>query len=159
MDTLSSVNAALAGFFACAAIHYAFHWWPSRDERVLLVFSIQCAMYTIFCLTIAAYFRARTIPDSQAMLDRFVTLGVIVHILLLHLYADLGGRRDRALRALFSGVLGFLAVWNLWVPVRGTVIELRMMPLPWGGMGPLPIRTPSSAPLVIQYLFLLAIQV
>ena len=159
MDKLITVNAVLAGFFACAGIHYAVHWWLSRHERVLLVFSVQCALYTVFCLAISSFFRARTIPDSQVTLDRFVTLGVIIHVLLLQLYADLGGRRDRAFRVLVTGVLGFLAVLNLWVPVRGTVLELRTMPLPWGGTGLLPIRTPPGAPLAIQYLFVLAIQV
>ena len=56
-----------------------------------------------------------------------------------------------------TGVLGFLAILNLWVPVRGTVLELRTMPLPWGGTGLLPIRTPPGAPLAIQYLCVLAI--
>ena len=159
MSALSTTNALLAGFFACAAIHYAVHWWLSRHERVLLVFSVQCTLYTVFCLAINAFFRARTISDSQAALDRFVTLGVIIHILLLQLYADLGGRRDGTFRALVSGVLGFLAVWNLWVPVRGTVVALQTMPLPWGGTGLLPLRTPPGALLAIQYLFVLAIQV
>jgi len=42
LDTSTSVNAALAGFFAFAAIHRAIFWSPSRKERVLLVFSVQC---------------------------------------------------------------------------------------------------------------------
>ena len=159
MGALITTNVWLAGFFACAAIHYTVHWWLSRQERVFLVFSNQCALYTVFCVAINAFFRARTIPDSQAALDRFVTLGLTIHILLLHLYAELGDRRDRSFRALVSGGLGFLAVWNLWVPLRGTVLELRTMPLPWGGTGPLPIRTPPGAPLALQYLFVLAIQV
>ena len=158
MDKLITVNAALAGFFACAAIHYAVHWSLSRHERVLLVFSVQCALYTVFCLAISAFFRAKTILEAQSTLDRFVTLGVIIHILLLHLYAGLGGRRDRAFRALVTGVLGFLAVLNLWVPVRGTVLALQTMQLPWGGTGLLAIRTPPGAPLAVQYLFVLAIQ-
>ena len=159
MDKLITVNAALAGFFACAAIHYAVHWWLSRHERVLLLFSVQCALYTVFCLAISAFFRAKTIPEAQCTLDRFVSLGAIIHVLLLHLYAGLGGRRDRAFRVLVSGVLAFLAVLNLWVPVRGTVLALRPMPLPWGGTGLLAVRTPPGAPLAVQYLFVLAIQV
>jgi PAS domain S-box-containing protein len=158
LDTLVTVNAVLAGFFVCATIHYALHWWLSRHERVLLVFSVQCALYTLFCLAITAFFRARTISDSQATLDRFVTVGVIVHVLLLHLFAELGGRRDRTFRALLSGVLGFLAVLNQWAPLRGTVLELRTMPLPWGGTGLLPIRTPPGASLVFLYLSIFAIQ-
>ena len=159
MDKLVMVNAVLAGFFACAAIHYAVHWWLSRHERVLLVFSVQCAVYTVFCFAISSFFRARTTSEAQATLDRFVTLGVIIHVLLLHLYAGLGGRRDHVFRALGTAVLGFLAIVNLWVPVRGFVLALRTMPLPWGGTGLLAIRTPPGAPLAVQYLFVLAIQV
>ena len=68
MDALTLVNTGLAGFFACAAIHYATLWWFSRKERVLLVFSIQCLMYTAFCVAITLFFRARTIRDSQVAL-------------------------------------------------------------------------------------------
>ena len=95
------------------------------------MFSVQCALYSIFCPLQSAFFRATTIPDAQVTLNRFMTLGVIIHILLLHLYADLGNRRDRAFRGFVTGVLGFFAVLNLWVPLRGTVLALRVMPLPW----------------------------
>ena len=158
MDTLITVNAGLAGFFAFAAIHYAVHWWLSRHERVLLVFSVQCAVYAVLCLAIISFFRATTIPDAQATLDRVITIGVILHVVLLQFYADLGGRRDRAFRALVTGALVFLAVLNQWAPLRGTVLELRTMPLPWGGTGLLPIRTPPGASLAVLYLLVLAIQ-
>ena len=158
MDKIVLVNAFLAGLFACAAMHFAVHWWLSRHERVLLVFSVQCAVYTVFCFAISSFFRATTVPDAQATLDRFVSLGVIIHVLLVHLYADLGSRRDRTFRALVTCLLGFLAVLNLWVPVRGTVLALRPMPLPWGGMGLLAVRTPPGALLAVQYLFVLAVQ-
>ena len=75
MDRLITVNAVLAGVFACAAIHFAVLWWLSRHERVLLVFSVQCAVYTAFCLAIIAFFRASTIAESQAALDRFMRGG------------------------------------------------------------------------------------
>ena len=39
-----TIDAALVGLFAFAAIHYAIHWWFSRDERVFLVFAVQCAV-------------------------------------------------------------------------------------------------------------------
>ena len=158
MDTLITVNAVLAGFFAFAAIHYAVHWWLSRHERVLLVFSVQCAVYALLCLALNSFFRARTIPDTQATLDRVMTIGVVLHVLLLQFYADLGGRRDRTFRALVTGALVFLGVLNQWAPLRGTVLELRTMPLPWGGTGLLPIRTPPGAALALLYLLVLAIQ-
>jgi signal transduction histidine kinase/CheY-like chemotaxis protein len=158
VGTLITLNAFIAGFFAFAAVHYAVHWWLSRHERVFLVFSVQCALYTVFSLAIISFFRARTIPDAQATLDRFVTIGVLGHPLILQLYADLGGRRDRAFRALVTGALVFLAVLNLWAPLRGTVVELRTMVLPGGGTGLLPIRTPPGVSLILLYVLVLAIK-
>src|SRR4051794_31799023 len=87
LATLTTLNACLAGVFAFAAVHYAIQWWFSRNERVLLVFSIQCAVYTTFCVAIVGYFRARTIPDTQAALVRFVTIGVLAHAVVVQFYA------------------------------------------------------------------------
>jgi len=152
---MSAVNIWLAGVFACAALHYAIHWWGSRKERALLAFSIQCAAYTGYFLAISSYFDARTIPECQAALDTFVTFGVLIHAAYLHLYAYLGGRRDRAFRALSTGVLLSLALLHQWVPLRGVVLELQTVQLPGGTTGVVPIRTPPEAPLAILYLTVL----
>ena len=157
MATLSGVHGCLAGFFACAAIHYAIHWWFSRNERVFLLFSVQCALYTAFCVAIVGFFGAKTIPDIQAALDRFVTLGVLAHAVVLKFYAYLGNRRDRAFHALVTGVLVLLAVFNQWVPLRGTVLELKTLQLPGGVTSVLPIRTPPGAPLAALYFAVLAV--
>jgi PAS domain S-box-containing protein len=158
LATLSGVHACLAGFFACAAIHYAIQWWFSRNERVFLVFSVQCALYTAFCVAIVGFFSARTISDIQAALDRFVTLGVLVHAVVLKFYAYLGNRRDRAFHALVTGLLIVLAVLNQWTPLRGTVLELKALQLPGGATSLLPIRTPPGAPLAVLYFAVLAVQ-
>jgi PAS domain S-box-containing protein len=157
LDTLVTVNAVLAGVFAFAAIHYAVHWWLSRHERVLLVFSVQCGLFALLGLAMNSFFRATTVADSQAALDRVMTLGGVLYVVMLQFYAELGGRRDRSFRALVTGALAVLAVVNQWAPLRGTVLELRTMPLPWGGTGLMPIRTPSGASLAIQYLSVLAV--
>lgn len=151
------VNAALVGLFAFAALHYAVIWWFSRDERVLLLFAIQCISYVAACVVITSYFRAKTVPDAQASLDRIVTFGAITHAVVLHFYALLGSRHDRAFRGLVTGVMGFLAVLSIWMPMRGTVIELHPAQLPWGGTGLLPTLTPPGAPLGLLYLAVLAI--
>jgi PAS domain S-box-containing protein len=136
------MNAWLAGFFAFAAVHYAIQWWFSRYERVLLVFSIQCALYTVFCSVSVALARATTIPDIQAGLIRVMTLGPLVHVVLLQFYARVSGRRDHAFRALLTVAFVALGVLNQWVPLRGTVIALQ----------PMPVRTPPGAPLGLYYL-------
>jgi hypothetical protein len=151
MVTLSSMNAWLAGFFALAAVHYAIQWWFSRYERVFLVFSIQCALYTAFCWASVALARATTIPDIQAGLVRVMTLGPLVHVVLLQFYVCVSGRRDRAFRAFVTVAFVVLGVLNQWVPLRGTVIALQSVSLPGGGLSLLPIRTPPGAALGLYY--------
>jgi PAS domain S-box-containing protein len=150
-----SVNMWLAGVFAFAAVHYAIHWWRSREERALLVFSIQCAMYTGYYLAISSYFAAKTVPDCQVALDRFVTFGVLIHAAYLHLYAYLGARRDYVFRALSSGVLLSLALLHQWTPLRGTVIELQTVQVLGGVSAVVPIRTAPSVYLTILYVTVL----
>src|SRR5215831_4512277 len=151
MGALRSMNPWLAGFFAFAAVHYAIQWWFSRSERVLLVFSIQCALYTVFCSVSVALARATTIPDVQAGLVRVMTLGPLVHVALLQFYACVSGRRDRAFHAVLTAAFVVLGVLNLWVPLRGTVTALQSMSVPGGGVSLLPIRTPPGAALGLYY--------
>jgi PAS domain S-box-containing protein len=152
MGALRSMNAWLAGFFAFAAIHYAIQWWFSRSERVLLVFSIQCALYAIFCSVSVALVRATTILEIQAGLVRVMTLGPVVHVVLLQFYRCLSGRRDRVFTALLTVAFVVLAVLNRWVPLRGIVVALQSIPLPGGGVRLLPIRTPPGVALALYYL-------
>src|SRR6476661_6053990 len=113
------------------------------------------AAYTAFCLAMGAYLRATTIPDVQAALDRFVTIGVLIHAGFFPIYALLGGRRDRAFSAVVAGTLVFLAVLNQWMPLRGTVVALKTIRLAGGETSVIPIRTPPGVPLVLLYLAVL----
>jgi PAS domain S-box-containing protein len=96
--------------------------------------------------------RATTIPDIQAGLVRLMTLGPLVHVVLLQFYASVSGRRDRTFRGLVTVVFVVLGVLNQWVPLRGTVIALQSLSLPGGGVSLLPIRTPPGAALALYYL-------
>jgi PAS domain S-box-containing protein len=152
MGALGSMNAWLAGFFAFAAVHYAILWWLSRSERVLLVFSVQCALYTAFCVARVALSRATTIPDVQAGLVRVMILGPLVHVVLLQFYARVSSRRDRAFRGILTAAFVALAVLNLFMPLRGTVLALRSTPSPGGGVSFAPICTPPGVALALYYL-------
>jgi PAS domain S-box-containing protein len=116
------------------------------------VFAIQCALYTVFCWVSVALARATTIPDIQAGLVRVMTLGPLVHVVLLQFYVCVSGRRDRAFRAFVTVAFVVLGVLNQWVPLRGAVIALQSMSLPGGGVTLLPIRTPPGAALGLYYL-------
>jgi signal transduction histidine kinase/CheY-like chemotaxis protein len=136
-------------------VHHVILWWHSRKERVLLVFAAQCFTYSAFCLAITAYFQATTIPDIQATLDRFVTIGVLSHVGAFLFYDLLGVRRGRALRVIIIGLLVALAILNQWSPLRGTVTALQTVQLPGGVTSIVPIRTPPGVGLAVLYLTVL----
>jgi signal transduction histidine kinase len=158
VDPAIAVTICLTGFFAFAAIHYAIQWWLSRGERVLLAFWIQCAMHAVVCMALVSFFRAKTVPDSQAALNRMITIGMPIGIVALHFYACLADRRDRAFRALVTSLIVFVVVWHQWAPLRGTVLALQTMQLPGGVTRLIPVRTPPSASLPLVYLTGAAIQ-
>jgi hypothetical protein len=158
VSTLHLIDASLVGLFGFAAVHYSIHWWFSRHERVVLVFAVLCALFMGFALANVSRHRATTIHSTQLALDWAMTLAILGHAAIVQLFAYLGHRRDRAFRAIVIGVFGFLAIFNLWSPLRGTVIELHRIQLLGGGTGFLPIRTPAGPSLALQYLTTLAVE-
>jgi len=82
---------------------------------------------------------------------------LLAHAIALHFYAELGGRRDWAVRALLTAWLVALAVVNHWAPLRGVIRELQTVQLPGGATSVLPIRTPPGASLVLVYVAVLLI--
>lgn len=156
LSPLLLIDSGLVGLFAFAALHYAFQWWLSRKERVLLVFAIHCAACALFSCVAVARHLATTTSAMQVRLDWSVTIGVFIHALVLLFYAVLAKRRDVMFCAVVFGVLVVLAVLNLWAPLRGTVVELRAIQLPGGGTSLVPIRTPPGVPLALMYVAMFA---
>ena len=147
-----SIDVGLGGLFAFAAVHYALQWWFSRKEKVLLAFSVVCALYTAFTLSMSSRHLVTTIAESQRVLDRSVTIAMLAHAAQVQLYAYLAKRRDHVFRALLCGACIIVAVLNLWVPLRGTVLALQAIPMPGGGTGLMPIRTGPGVLLALMYL-------
>jgi two-component system, sensor histidine kinase and response regulator len=83
---------------------------------------------------------------------------VLIHALLLQLFACLGARRDRVFRAIVTAPLVFLAILNQWLPIRGMIVELQTVQLPGGATNVLPIRTPPGVLLAVVYLAVLVVQ-
>jgi len=146
------IDVGLGGVFAFGAVHYGLQWWFSRKEQVLLAFSVVCALFSAFTLSMSSRHLATTIAESQLALDRSITLGMLGYGALVQLYAYLANRRDRVFRALLIGGFVILAILNQWLPVRGTVLALRTISLQGGGTGVLPIRTAPGGLLAVMYL-------
>src|SRR6187401_2610170 len=102
------IDVGLGGLFAFAAVHYGLQWWFSRKERVLLVFSVVCTLYAVFSLSMASRHLVTTIAESQLVLNRSVTLGLLAHGVQVQLYASLAKRRDHVFRALLFAGLSIL---------------------------------------------------
>ena len=152
LSTMHLIDVGLGGLFAFAAVHYGLQWWFSRKEPVLLAFSVVCALYMAFTLSMSSRHLVTTISESQLVVDRSITLAMFAHAAQVQLYANLAKRRDRVFRALLCGVCIMLAVLNLWLPLRGTVVALQPIAMPGGGTGLLPIRTAPGARLAFMYL-------
>jgi PAS domain S-box-containing protein len=152
VNTMYFIDVSLGGLFAFAAVHYGLQWWFSRKEPVLLAFSVVCALYMAFTLSMSSRHLVTTIAQSQLVIDRSVTLGMLAHAALVQLYAFLANRRDHVFRALLFGFCIILAGLNLWLPLRGTVVALQPISMPGGGTGLLPIRTAPGVLLQVMYL-------
>jgi signal transduction histidine kinase/CheY-like chemotaxis protein len=152
------MHVCFVGVFGFSSVHYAIQWWFSRDERTFLVFAIGCVLMSAFCWEVAVGLAATSVPESHDALTYGVTLGVLSHVAILHLYAHLANRSDHAFLGVVSAVFVGLAFVNLWAPLRGTVVDLQPVVLPGGSRGFIPIRTGPSALLPLLYIAVLVAQ-
>src|SRR4051794_2244586 len=151
MSSLFGIDAVLLGVFGFATIHYVVQWWLSRDEPLLLWFAAMCGMFAAFTVAMLGRYHVTTVSQAQHVVDAAVTLGVLGNALTLQFLVQLAGRRDRAFRLIVIGTLVILAIANLWVPLRGTVLSLETVEAPGWGTLSIPIRTPAGAYLALLY--------
>src|SRR5678815_1771461 len=82
-----SARLILEGFMAFAAIHYAFQWWWSKRERVLLAFAVFAALLALLNQITAMVSSATTVEDAQFWLNARTTVGVLPYPLLAWIVA------------------------------------------------------------------------
>ena len=123
----------LEGFMAFAAMHYAFQWWWSKRERILLAFAIFCAANAVLNHVTATVSSATTIEAAQSALNLRTTVGLLVYPLLAWIVARIAGVDARRYIAIVAILLGAPALVNLLgFPLNGVVTGLRTEVMPWG---------------------------
>jgi signal transduction histidine kinase/ActR/RegA family two-component response regulator len=140
-------------------VHYALQWWRSRSERAFLVFALLCALCAVHSLIVVARLQSTTISTAQTTMDWALTVGLFMHAVLVQLYAVLAARRDHVVRLVLFAAFAAIAIINLWIPMRGIVLELRPVQLPGGDITLIPIRTAPGAGLIAMCITVFAGQV
>ena len=148
----------LVGFMAFAAMHYAFQWWWSRRERVLLVFALFCAANAVLNHVTATISSATTIEAAQAALDLRTTVGLLVYPLLAWLVARIAEVDARRFLTVITVLLVVATLINLaWFPLNGVVTGLRTDVMPWGETTTVVLRGPAGPLAALLFLVLLSV--
>jgi two-component system, cell cycle sensor histidine kinase and response regulator CckA len=133
----ATLHAVLAGFFAFGAVHYFAQWCWSRSERVLLLFSVHCALGASLALALLALGQATTISQAQVALDARTTLALLWVAASVALVSRITGLQARTFARALTGILLLAAAVNFFTPLNGLVTGLDTMSTPWGETIPL----------------------
>ena len=155
MGLIFYTRVLLEGFMAFAAMHYAFQWWWSKRERVLLAFALFCAANAVLNHVTATISSATTIEGAQAALNLRTTIGLLLYPLLAWIVARIADVRARRFIAIVTVLLAAASAINfLWIPLNGVVTGLRSEVMPWGERLTLPERGPAglTAPFIFAVL-------
>jgi PAS domain S-box-containing protein len=158
MGLIFYLRVLLEGFMAFAAMHYAFQWWWSRRERVLLAFAGFCAANAVLNHVTAQVSSATTVEAAQAALDLRTTVGLLVYPLLAWIVARIAEIRAPRFIAAITVVLVAASAINLfWFPLNGVVTGLRVEAMPWGERLTVVERGPAGPLALVVFLALLSV--
>lgn len=158
MALLVLFNAALAGFFAFAAVHYVIYWWLSRRESTFLIFSVHCALCGLLSGYRVGIASATTIPAMDAAFRGRTTLGLLITATAVCILSRLTGVRARRYVTFILCFCLPLAVLNAFVlPLNGPVTQIDRLTLPWGEEISIPTR--SAAPWWMALVFMVIVSV
>src|SRR6187399_1694207 len=158
MGLILYTRVLLEGFMAFAAMHYAFQWWWSKRERILLAFAAFCAANAVLNHVTATVSSATTTAAAQSALNVRTTVGLLVYPLLAWIVARVAEVNARRFIALVAILLGGAALVNvLGFPLNGIVTGLRIEVMPWGEAMTVVERSPAGP--LTPFLFLVLLTV
>src|ERR1043165_1047545 len=150
----------LAGFFCFAAVHYFWLWCQSRREIVFLVFAVHCALCASIGPFLYALATATTVAACQSALDARTTIGLLIQISTVWIFAIVTEMRSRWFPILVSAVCLLMAAINvLVVPITGVVTGLDQIHSWWGEEITVPRHTGWHWWLQPLFVFVVAIYV
>ena len=143
MGRYVTLHALLAGFFGFGAVQYFAQWCWSRGERVLLFFAAHCLLGMSLSLALLGLGQATTIADAQLALGARTTLSLLWVAASVMLASRITGLQARTFARALTGVLLVTAAVSFFIPLNGTVTDLRMAQAWWGGTFTIARREPS----------------
>jgi two-component system sensor histidine kinase UhpB len=154
------VNTFLIGFFGFASLHYFWLWWLSRREYALLVFALHCVLCAGIGRYLIAIATAATATECQPVLDARTTIGLLVQVTTVWIFALVTGMRVRWFPIAITVACLFAAAVNAFVvPINGVVTGLDRMRTWWGEEIAVPHRTEWKWWLPLVYALIISVYV
>ena len=152
-------NAALTGFFLFGAIYHFILWSRARSNQTLLFFAIVTLLTAIngFCMVVIA--TSPRLETAQWALDMRGNLAVSVVVFVAWLFASITGFRARAFLWPFTLLFGALFIYDVFVPLAGTVTAVDQVVTPWGESMSVLRREGGSPLLLPAYMLATAVPV
>jgi two-component system, cell cycle sensor histidine kinase and response regulator CckA len=160
MGLIYYTRVLLEGFMAFAAMHYAFQWWWSKRERILLAFAVFCAANAVLNHVTAIVSSATTVETAQTALNLRTTVGLLVYPLLAWIVARVAEIRAPRFIATITVLLVAASVINMsGIPLNGVVSGLRTEVMPWGETLTVVERGPAGPTAPVIFLILLTVPI
>jgi PAS domain S-box-containing protein len=138
-----TLHALLAGFFGFGAVQYFAQWCWSRGERVLLLFTAHCLLGMSLSLALLGLGQATTIAEAQLALGARTTLSLLWVAASVMLASRITGFQARVFARALTAVLLVTAAVSFFIPLNGTVTDLRTAEAWWGGTFTIARHEPS----------------
>jgi PAS domain S-box-containing protein len=154
------MNAFLIGFFGHAALHYFWLWCLSRREHALLVFALHCVLCASICPYLMVISTAATATECQPGLDARSTIGLLVQVTTVWIFALVTGTRTRWFPIAITVACISVAVVNaFFVPIYGVVAGLDRMRTWWGEAITIPYRTERKLWLQLTFALIMSVYI
>jgi PAS domain S-box-containing protein len=137
------IFAALVGFFSFAAIYHFILWCSSRSERLLVVFSADCAARAAVSAALF-YVAASTTPaEAYAGLRTRIAFGILMMVTWLWSLSLVTGVKARwFLGPVSVFLLCIFPIHAFVMPLNSVVISVDQMAMPWGEVISIPRQEP-----------------
>ena len=139
-----SLQTAMAGFFAFAAVYLAVLWCLARRDVSLLLFAGHSVLLTAHSVVLAMLLTSGSVADAQWAMDWRNALSFLSGITLVWLLVRVSGVRARAFAWAMTAFFTVMALVSLALPLAGAVTSVQAGTAPWGEAIVVTTRGPAS---------------
>ncbi len=159
MGPLVLLHVALAGFFSCAALYSAWVWWWSREERTLLLFSVQCLLCGALSVALFHLATAQSVSEATTALAWRLAFGGLDVAATAFVVSRLTGVRARGFCWTILAAASAGAVYAIAFGFAEPRFVLTQVTMPWGETLSTPLWHTPSPTLIVAYLGVGAVNV